>query len=85
MPRAQITSRLVGSKPGSRGKHLPPISPQELEPLHYIILADYQALVKLGATRAEVVEALGTAIYMGGGPSLMYAANAIKAFDEAAS
>jgi AhpD family alkylhydroperoxidase len=42
-----------------------------------------QALVKLGATRAEVAEALGTAVYMGGGPSLMYAANAIKAFDEA--
>lgn len=44
-----------------------------------------QALVKLGATRAEVAEALGTAVYMGGGPSLMYAANAIKAFDEASA
>jgi AhpD family alkylhydroperoxidase len=41
-----------------------------------------QTLVKLGATKAEVEEALGMAIYMGGGPSLMYAANAIAAFQE---
>jgi AhpD family alkylhydroperoxidase len=42
-----------------------------------------QALAKLGATRQEVDETLGVAIYMGGGPSLMYAASAIRAFDEA--
>lgn len=41
-----------------------------------------QALVKLGATKAEVEEALGMAVYMGGGPSLMYSANAIGAFAE---
>lgn len=41
-----------------------------------------QALVKLGASKAEVEEALGMAVYMGGGPSLMYSANAIAAFDE---
>jgi AhpD family alkylhydroperoxidase len=42
-----------------------------------------QALAKLGATAAEVHEALGVATYMGGGPSLMYAASAVAAFDEA--
>lgn len=42
-----------------------------------------QALAKLGATRQEVDEALGVATYMGGGPSLMYAASAVAAFDEA--
>jgi AhpD family alkylhydroperoxidase len=41
-----------------------------------------RALVKLGATRAEVEDALGVAVYMGGGPSLMYAADALSAFDE---
>lgn len=41
-----------------------------------------QALVTLGATKAEVEEALGMAIYMGGGPSLMYSANAVAAFEE---
>lgn len=42
-----------------------------------------QALVRLGATREEVHEMLGVAVYMGGGPSLMYAANTVAAFDEA--
>lgn len=41
-----------------------------------------QTLVKLGTTKAELEEALGMAIYMGGGPSLMYSANALAAFDE---
>lgn len=41
-----------------------------------------EALVKLGATKAEVEEVLGMTIYMGGGPSLMYAADAIAAFEQ---
>lgn len=41
-----------------------------------------QALAKLGATTAEVEEALGMAVYMGGGPSLMYAADAITAWQQ---
>ncbi|QQO22590.1 carboxymuconolactone decarboxylase family protein [Bradyrhizobium diazoefficiens] len=41
-----------------------------------------EALVKLGATRREVEETLGMAVYMGGGPSLMYAANAIAAYEQ---
>lgn len=41
-----------------------------------------EALVNLGATKAEVEEVLGMAVYMGGGPSLMYAADAIGAFEQ---
>jgi AhpD family alkylhydroperoxidase len=41
-----------------------------------------QALVKLGVTKAELEEVLGMAVYMGGGPSLMYSANAIAAYSE---
>ncbi|MDP2153758.1 MAG: carboxymuconolactone decarboxylase family protein [Methylotenera sp.] len=41
-----------------------------------------QALNRLGASKEEVFEALGMAVYMGGGPSLMYAAEAIAAFDQ---
>lgn len=41
-----------------------------------------KSLVRLGATREEVAEALAMAIYMGGGPSLMYAADALRAFDQ---
>jgi AhpD family alkylhydroperoxidase len=41
-----------------------------------------KALVGLGATRAEVEEALAVAVYMGGGPSLMYSADALAAFEQ---
>jgi AhpD family alkylhydroperoxidase len=41
-----------------------------------------KALRDLGATREEVAEVLGMAIYMGGGPSLMYAADAMRSFDQ---
>jgi AhpD family alkylhydroperoxidase len=41
-----------------------------------------KALIRLGVTRVEIEEALGVAIYMGGGPSLMYAADALSAFEE---
>jgi AhpD family alkylhydroperoxidase len=41
-----------------------------------------ETLVRLGATRQEIEETLGMAIYMGGGPSLMYAADAIAAFEQ---
>jgi AhpD family alkylhydroperoxidase len=41
-----------------------------------------KALVRLGASREEVMETLAVAVYMGGGPSLMHAAEAVQAFDE---
>jgi AhpD family alkylhydroperoxidase len=44
-----------------------------------------KALVRLGATREQVMEALAVTVYMGGGPGLMYAAEAVGAFDEFAA
>lgn len=41
-----------------------------------------KTLARLGASREEIAEALGMAIYMGGGPSLMYAADALRSFDQ---
>ena len=41
-----------------------------------------EALIKLGASRKEIEEALAMAVYMGGGPSLMYAADAIAAYEQ---
>lgn len=41
-----------------------------------------KAYVRHGGTKRELAEALGMAVYMGGGPSLMYAANALAAMDE---
>ena len=35
-----------------------------------------------GASREEVLEALGIAVFMGGGPSVVYASQALEAFDE---
>ncbi|MBO9514573.1 MAG: carboxymuconolactone decarboxylase family protein [Variovorax sp.] len=41
-----------------------------------------KALVKFGTTRAELEEMLGVCVYMGGGPSLMYTAAALAAYEE---
>ena len=41
-----------------------------------------EAAVKQGASREEILETIGTAIYMGAGPSVMYAAKALEAFDQ---
>ena len=43
-----------------------------------------KALHKLQCTRAELEEMLSVCIYMGGGPALMYTAEALKAWDSMA-
>ncbi len=44
-----------------------------------------QAAAKTGATREEIMEVMGMALYMGAGPSLMYAAQAVEAYDQFAA
>ena len=44
-----------------------------------------KAVVELGGTRDEVMETLAMAVYMGGGPSLMYSALALEAYDQFAA
>ena len=41
-----------------------------------------ESALKHGASRAEVLETMGMAIYMGAGPRVMYAAQALEAFDQ---
>jgi AhpD family alkylhydroperoxidase len=41
-----------------------------------------QNLIKLGATRAQIAETLGVVIQMQGGPGVVYAADALTAFDQ---
>ena len=41
--------------------------------------------LKLGVTREEVAEAVAVAIHMGGGPTMVYAAQALRAYDEFAA
>ncbi|WP_090128956.1 carboxymuconolactone decarboxylase family protein [Limnohabitans sp. Rim11] len=40
-----------------------------------------KALLKMGCTREELEEMLTICVYMGGGPALMYSAEALKAWD----
>ena len=44
-----------------------------------------EAAVRQGATREELMETMGMALYMGAGPSLMYAAQAVEAYDQFAA
>jgi AhpD family alkylhydroperoxidase len=41
-----------------------------------------KAAATLGATRQEVIETIGMSVYMGGGPSFTYGAQALEAFDQ---
>ncbi|CAK0774237.1 4-carboxymuconolactone decarboxylase [Azospirillaceae bacterium] len=41
-----------------------------------------KAIAQLGGTRAEVLEVISMAVYMGGGPSAIYGAQALEAFDQ---
>lgn len=41
-----------------------------------------KAAIRAGATREEVLETCGMGIYMGAGPSMVYAAETLRAFDE---
>lgn len=40
-----------------------------------------KAAMRHGATRDELAETIAMCVYMGGGPSLMYGAKALEAFD----
>lgn len=44
-----------------------------------------KAAVEQGASREELMETMGMALYMGAGPSLMYAAQAVEAYDQFAA
>jgi len=44
-----------------------------------------KAAAEYGATREEVVETIGVCLYMGGGPSFVYGAPALEAFDSFAT
>ncbi len=41
-----------------------------------------KAALQHGASRDEIMETLGMAIYMGAGPSVMYASHALEAFSQ---
>ncbi|MCR5347616.1 MAG: carboxymuconolactone decarboxylase family protein [Fretibacterium sp.] len=46
------------------------------------VTAHMQNAVRAGATREELAEAVGVAVMMGGGPSSVYAAAVLEAYDQ---
>jgi AhpD family alkylhydroperoxidase len=44
-----------------------------------------RACLKLGVTRAELLEMIGVAVEMGGGPSSIYGAEALACYDQMAA
>lgn len=44
-----------------------------------------KAVIRAGASREELLETIAMAIYMGGGPSMVYGAEALEAFDQFSS
>jgi AhpD family alkylhydroperoxidase len=49
------------------------------------IVFHVRACVKLGVTRAELLDMIGVAVEMGGGPSAVYGADALACFDRMAA
>ena len=49
------------------------------------IAAHVKSAMDYGATREEVAEAVSTAVHMGGGPSMVYAGEALRAYDQFAA
>lgn len=41
-----------------------------------------QSAIQHGATKDELMETLGMAVYMGAGPSVMYASHAVEAYSD---
>ena len=52
---------------------------------HGCIATHMRSAVKAGATRQEAVETIALAVYMGGGPAVVYGGEALRAFDEFAA
>lgn len=46
------------------------------------ILFHMEALVRIGATREEIADALAVCVEMGGGPSVMYGTKALAIYDD---
>ena len=49
------------------------------------IIFHTRACLRLGASREEIVDMLGVAVEMGGGPSAIYGSQALECFDQMAA
>ena len=77
LSRAAMTEGAIGSK----HKELMALAIGVTQHCSGCIAFHVKALHKLGCTRAELEEMLAVCVYMGGGPALMYTAEALKAWE----
>lgn len=97
---AQLYKELAGTMAGFAGLHKGSMADGALDRKHKELIAvaisvavqcegciayHVHDALQAGATRQEVVESLGVAIMMGGGPAVMYACEALAALDQFAS
>ena len=76
--RAALESRALDGK----GKELIALGIAVATRCDACIAFHAEAAQRQGASRDEIMETMGMAIYMGAGPSVMYAAQAVEAFDQ---
>ncbi|MFA5542088.1 MAG: carboxymuconolactone decarboxylase family protein [Mariniphaga sp.] len=75
----------VGSKPGAlstKDKELIALGISINTRCEGCIVMHTHDALKSGATSAEIVETIGTAIYMGGGPAVVYGVKAFEILNE---
>ncbi|HMP74257.1 MAG TPA: carboxymuconolactone decarboxylase family protein [Kiritimatiellia bacterium] len=80
--RAMSTAAIAEGTLSSKQKELIALSIGVTQRCDGCIGFHVKKLVELGVTREELIEALGVCVYMGGGPALMYVADALHAYDE---
>ena len=68
----------------SKTKELMALAIAIAAPCQGCIVYHVRAAQKKGASRDEVLETIGIAVEMGGGPSTVYGAEALEAFDQLA-
>ena len=75
----------AASSPGAlneKTKELIALAIAVVERCDECITIHVEEALKTGATRQEIIEALGVAVLMGGGPAVMYATHALTALTE---
>ena len=83
--RGYKTMSAAAKKPGAldvKTKELIAIAISVANRCDGCIASHTDAAKKYGVNRKELLETLGIAIYMGGGPSIVYAAQVLDAFDQ---
>lgn len=69
----------------SKTKELMALAIAIVAPCEGCIVYHVRAAIQKGASREEVLETIGVAVELGGGPSTVYGAEALEAYDQLAA